>query len=158
MTHALSPNEQRWRGIALVLLPGVLLALKFSPPATAGHWLPFAPSCGAITGLPCIFCGTTRALHCLLNGDWPRALYFNWLAFPLLGGAILFLATLLVELLLQRNFLALCPKPVMNRRSAGSLLAGLFLLWVLQVTLAVSQRKTELLNPRGPLYSLVAKP
>jgi hypothetical protein len=29
------------------------------------------------------------------------------------------------------------------------------LLWAFQVYLAVSQRKVELLNPHGPLYSLV---
>jgi hypothetical protein len=36
-------------------------------------------------------------------------------------------------------------------------LAVVFCLWALQVYLAVSQRKTELLNPRGPLYALFVK-
>jgi len=35
--------------------------------------------------------------------------------------------------------------------------AGLVLLWFLQVFLAVSQHKIELLNPNGLLYSLVVR-
>jgi hypothetical protein len=34
---------------------------------------------------------------------------------------------------------------------------GLVALWMLQVFLAVSQQKHELLNPRGPLYALFVK-
>src|SRR2546423_12028625 len=59
-----------------------LLLLRWIDPVVAGGWLPFHPSCGAITGLPCIFCGMTRALHLLLNGNFIGAIYFNWLAFP----------------------------------------------------------------------------
>ena len=33
----------------------------------------------------------------------------------------------------------------------------LFALWTLQVYLAVSQHKHELLNPRGPLYALFVR-
>jgi hypothetical protein len=35
--------------------------------------------------------------------------------------------------------------------------AGLILLWAFQVYLAVSQHKSELLNPNGPLYWFVVK-
>src|SRR5438132_13575967 len=73
----------------------VLLILRWMDPVIAGRWLPFHTSCGAITGLPCIFCGMTRALHLLLNGDFDGALYFNWLAFPFLG-AVVFLVTVCV--------------------------------------------------------------
>jgi hypothetical protein len=36
-------------------------------------------------------------------------------------------------------------------------LVTLLSLWALQAYLAVSQHKSELLNPRGPLYALFVK-
>ncbi len=113
-----------------------LLLLRCIDPVLAGSSLPFHPSCGAITGLPCIFCGMTRALHLLLNGDFIGAIYFNWLAFPFLG-AIIFLWV--------------------TRWRLTVFGLGLLLLWTLQTYLAVSQHKHELLNTRGPLYVLFAR-
>jgi uncharacterized protein DUF2752 len=149
--------EKRWRASYLALLPAALLALAFLQPNPLPGWFPFPTSCGAITGLPCIFCGTTRALHHLLHGEFSRALYYNWLAYPLLAGALFLAATNALELLLDRNLLACLPRPRLTRVSLGGLAAGLVLLWSFQVYLAVSQHKTELLNPRGPLYSLVVR-
>jgi Protein of unknown function (DUF2752) len=148
----LTPNERKGRLLALAVLPAALLFLRSVPPA----WLPL-PTCGAITGLPCIFCGTTRALQFLLNGDFQRALYFNWLAFPLVTLLAMLVGVMLTELLLGSNFLARLPKIHFTKRTLGGCFAGLLLLWGLQVYLAVSQHKHELLNPNGPLYSLVAK-
>ncbi|HEY2799782.1 MAG TPA: DUF2752 domain-containing protein [Chthoniobacterales bacterium] len=157
MKRELSPNEKRVRAIALVLLPATLLLLRAVPPSATARWLPFPTSCGAFTGLPCIFCGTTRALHFLLNGNWRSALYFNWLSFPLVAGAAMLFLTLLLELLLDRNLLSRLPKFRLTRLSFAGTLTALLLLWVLQVYLAVSRHKTELLNPKGPLYSLVVR-
>ena len=157
MNEKLSPNEKRIRALALVALPCALFFLRAISPESASRWFPFPTSCGAITGLPCIFCGTTRAVHFLLQGNFGRALYFNWLAFPIVAGAVLLFLVLSAELLRDRNFLRRLPTFHLNRASAASLAAGLCLLWILQVYLAVSQHKTELLNPRGPLYSLVVR-
>ncbi len=157
MKRALSPNERAWRALALAALPGALLILKLVRPEAAPRWLPFAPSCGAFTGLPCIFCGTTRAVHFLLNGEFGRALYFNWLAFPLVAGAAALFVMLLVELVRNRRLIEPWPEIRLTRWSLGGCALGLLLLWTLQVGLAVSQHKTELLNPRGPLYSLVVR-
>lgn len=154
---ALAPNERRVRLLALTILPAALLLLRSVRPDGLPRWLPFPASCGAITGLPCIFCGMTRAVHFLLNGDFQRALYFNWLAFPLLGVAAMLIVVFLAELLLNCNFLVPLPKIRCTRASLGGFFAGLLLLWFLQVYLAVSQHKHELLNPNGPLYSLVAR-
>ncbi len=155
--RVLSPNETRTRLAALVFLPAALLLLRTLPPTGLPGWLPFSTSCGAITGLPCIFCGMTRALHFLLQGNFARALYFNWLAFPVtaaLGCAwLLFLA----EIVSRRNLFARLPRWHLTRNSLGGLLAGLLLLWCFQVYLAVSLHKHELLNPAGPLYSLVVR-
>ncbi len=151
----LSPNETKSRWLALALLPAAALLLRGLPSAGLPAWVPFSTSCGAITGLPCIFCGLTRALHFVLEGEFARALYFNWLAFPFVAAAIALYLLLFAEVLTRRNLLARLPRPHLTRRSLGGLLASLLLLWGLQVYLAVSQHKHELLNSAGPLYSLV---
>jgi hypothetical protein len=124
-------------------------------PATWNAWVPIPTSCGAITGLPCIFCGLTRGLHCLVHGEIAQAVYYNWLSIPILLGACLLLVCNALELAFDVNLLARLPRPRTSRIAGTSYLAGLALLWVLQVYLAVSQHKSELLNPHGPLYSLV---
>ena len=153
----LAPGERKWRVAWLALLPAVLLALAFIKPGSLPHWFPFATSCGAITGLPCIFCGSTRALYHLLHGEFGRALYYNWLAYPLLVSALALFLVSALELWLGRNLLAHLPPIRMTPSSLGGLFAGLVLLWCLQVYLAVSQHKTELLKPDRPLYSLVVR-
>jgi len=153
----LGPREKRWRIINLALLPAAFAALFFADPGSLPKSFPVATSCGAFTGLPCIFCGTTRGLHHLLHGEFGRALYFNWLAFPLLAGALALFFFHALELSLGRSLLARRPRVRLTRASLGGLFAGLVLLWCLQVYLAVSRHKTELLNPHGPLYSLVVR-
>ena len=152
---SLAPNEKRWRIAALALVPTALAALAFVEPGSLPAWFPFATSCGAITGLPCIFCGATRGLRHLLHGEFGRALYYNWLSYPFLAGALGLLLLTALELALDRNFLARLPRPHFTRARGSALAVGLVLLWCFQVYLAVSQHKTELLNPRGPFYSLV---
>src|SRR5438067_12125749 len=130
----------------------VLLILRWIDPVVAGKWLPFHTSCGAITGLPCIFCGMTRGLHLLLNGDFTRALYFNWLAFPFLALIIFFIALFGLEITKRRVIVNLSMVlPVTLRRLTVTGLF-LFLLWTSQAYLAVSHHKHELLNPKRPLY------
>ena len=153
----LAPTEKRWRLACLALLPSVLAALAFVEPGALPRWFPFATSCGAITGLPCIFCGTTRGLHHLLHGEFGRALYYNWLAFPVLAGAMALFLVNALELLLARNFLARLPRPHLTRARGSALAIGFVLLWCFQVYLALSQHKSELLNPHGPLYSLIVR-
>ncbi|HEX4666393.1 MAG TPA: DUF2752 domain-containing protein [Chthoniobacterales bacterium] len=153
----LRSGARQWRAINLALLPVGLLALAWLPPSHLPRWFPFATSCGAITGLPCIFCGTTRALHCLFQGEFGRALYFNWLAYPLLAGAVVLLIINAFEMATNCNLLARFPRPRLTGARCCALAAALLLLWCLQVYLAVSRHKTELLNPQGPLYSLVIR-
>jgi hypothetical protein len=135
----------------------VLLILRWIDPVVAGRWLPFHTSCGAITGLPCIFCGMTRALHLLLNGDFSGAIYFNWLAFPFLAVAVFLIALFAVEVTKRRVIvnLSIIPPATFGRLTVIGLC--LFLLWTSQAYLAVSHHKHELLNPRGPLYSLFVR-
>ena len=120
-------------------------------PETAA-WLPLHTSCGAFTGLPCIFCGTTRAIHHLLNGRFAEAVYFNWLAFPVAAFAFALAVISLLEALLARKVIRLETSFTLTGRSASLGFCALLALWVLQVSLAISLHKHELLNPSGPLY------
>lgn len=151
----LSPNEQRTRAAALVVLPAALWLLRSLPPGGLPPLIPWQTSCGAITGLPCIFCGMTRALQFLLNGNIARAIYFNWLAIPLVAAGALFCLLWAVELCLSRRLQL--PRMPLTRSTVTGAFVGLVLLWSLQVYLAVSLHKHELLNPAGPLYSLVVR-
>ena len=154
---SLSPRGCVRRLIAVVTLATILLLIRATDPVVAGTWLPFHTSCGAVTGLPCIFCGMTRALHFLLKGDFARALYFNWLAFPLVAAVICFGVLLTIEIALQRTLLNLRPVAPITSRRLGIVLLMVAALWTLQAYLAVSQHKHELLNPGGPLYALFVK-
>src|ERR1051326_7955800 len=109
-TSRLTPTHKRGRFAFLALLPAALGANALVEPGSLPGSFPFATSCGAITGLPCIFCGITRGLHHLLHGEFARAIYFNWLVLPLLAGALTLFLVSALELLLARNILARLPR------------------------------------------------
>jgi Protein of unknown function (DUF2752) len=96
----------------------------------------------------------TRALHLLLNGDFIGAIYFNWLAFPFLGAVIFLIVLFAIEIAKRRAIWRLRVIWQLTRRGLTVFGLGLLLLWTLQTYLAVSQHKHELLNSRGPLYTL----
>jgi hypothetical protein len=96
----------------------------------------------------------TRGVYYLLHGEFGRALYYNWLVFPFLASAVAIFGIHLLELILDRELFPL-PSIRLTRTSCAAMALGFVLLWCLQVYLAVSQHKTELLNPNGPLYSLI---
>ena len=150
--------QDRWTRIIFLSALGIFaLLLRGFEPGTIASWVPFRTSCGAVTGLPCLFCGLTRALHYLLNGEFGRALYFNWLAFPIAAGALFLFAMSAMELALGRRFFVVAPVFRMTPRTISIGAALLISLWVLQVYLAVSHNKRELLNPAGPLYTWFVK-
>ncbi len=143
---------------AAFLASGVMgvIALRFVNPENLRLGV-LPASCGAVTGLPCIFCGMTRALHHLLNGHFERALFFNWLAFPAIGLVSLIAALFVIELTLRRQIVALVRPIHFTRRFASTGVVLLSSLWLLQVYLAISQHKRELLNPNGALYAVFVK-
>lgn len=159
--NVLNQNETRFstRGRAFVIgaITLSLFAIHFADPRIVSQWLPFPRSCGAITGLPCLFCGMTRALHLLLGGDFAGAFYFNWLAFPFLAALIFLIVIFSFEIAMRRellNWRALAPR---DTRQLTICALGAIVLWSLAAYLAVSQHKKELLNPRGPLYHLFVR-
>lgn len=150
----LSRTETRFRACGIAAIACAAVMLRLFDPATMKPWLSL--SCGAATGVPCIFCGTTRALHCLLNREVSRALYFNWIAFPVAALALLFAVVAAWELQSRKRVVRLTPVRV-TPRGIVIMLLTLTLTWILQVALAVSQHKSELLNPRGPFYALFVR-
>jgi Protein of unknown function (DUF2752) len=157
---ASSPDSRSQGVIRLAFVIGAtatLFVLRSVDPVAAGSWLPFHTSCGAITGLPCIFCGMTRALHALLNGDLARAVYFNWLAVPFLGAVVFLIACCMLEMAGQRVDMEWNIIVPITKRKLTIIGSGLFLLWAVHVYLAVSQHKDELLNPDGPLYAFFVR-
>ena len=134
-----------------------LLVLRVVDPVVAGSWIPLHTSCGAITGLPCIFCGMTRALHLLLNGEFGGALYFNWLAFPFLGAVVFLVVVCVIEIAKRCIILIWNTRVRLSARRLTIIGLTLFVLWALQAYLALAQHKHELLNPCGPLYALFVR-
>lgn len=152
----LTNAQRRWR-IALLSVAIVgALVLRALRPEQIGHVWPFAMSCGAVTGLPCVFCGFTRAMHYLLNGDLGRALYFNWLAFPFTIGLLGVAGAVVREIVTATRVLQL-QHVQMTRRRFATAAATMLALWAFNAWLAVTQHKTELLNPTGPLYALFVR-
>lgn len=155
-SQLLTSAQKQLRFLALLGMLTGLALIRISNPASAGDAF-FYPSCGAITGLPCLFCGMTRGLHELLLANLGRALYFNWLVFPLLGVLLLLGAVFVTELTLKKSVFHWARATQLTSRRLSFGAAILLLLWSLQVYLAVSQKKRELLNPEGPLYGLFVK-
>jgi Protein of unknown function (DUF2752) len=155
-----SAGDGAYWAIRLIFVLGAtaaLFVLHFVDPVMAGSWIPLHTSCGAITGLPCIFCGMTRALHLLLNGDFGGALYFNWLAFPFLGAVVFLVVVCVMEIANRRIIVKWNTSAPITARKLTVIGLTIFMLWALQVYLTVSQHKHELLNPRGPLYALFVR-
>jgi len=157
-SHApLRASEQKLRAVCIGAAVLSFVGLRFFEPSHIPAWLPIHPSCGAITGLPCLFCGLTRAIHHLLQGNFAAALYYNWLALPISAGAVLLAAIFTAELIANKKMLQIHVRFCFTPRSVAIAGAVLLSLWLLQVYLAISQDKRELLNPSGPLYALFVK-
>lgn len=161
MTEVTSPQPlsrtdiiMRTAGVACVL--GILAALRWLDPESLS-WFPLRTSCGAVTGLPCLFCGITRAMHHLIQGEFARAIYFNWLAIPLTLAAIALVLISSGEVALGRRVLQGRLRFRLTSPRIAAIAGGIAALWVLQVSLAVGLHKTELLNPAGPLYGLFVR-
>jgi hypothetical protein len=149
------PREMRFAFI--IGATAILLILRAVDPVNFKKLVPFPTSCGAITGLPCIFCGMTRALHLLLNGDFGGALYFNWVAFPFLALIAFLIVLFAIEMAKRRVIVNLTAITPITVRKLTIIALIMCFLWALQVYLTVSQNKHELLNPRGPLYALFVR-
>ncbi|MEI6072601.1 MAG: DUF2752 domain-containing protein [Verrucomicrobiae bacterium] len=141
----------RARWIRAGIVAGIAAAL-----AVLACGLPHHPSLScafhALTGLPCLFCGGTRAAGALLHGQWERALYLNPLAFPALLAALLVAGSLAIEAARGRP---LCGWERALRPTGGRLAAAAAALclawWFPHVVLSLKTPKPELVNLHNPV-------
>ena len=149
-----SPNLlPRRRGLRAVI--GCLLAAGLAIVALLGPsgTRPLVLPCGlhAVTGLPCPFCGGTRAARAVLGGHWSRAVYLNALAFPALLLVAVAAAVLLLEAATCRR---LVPWDALLRKISlwGPMLVVLAIAWwIPHLVLALRTPKPELVNLHNPV-------
>jgi Protein of unknown function (DUF2752) len=138
----------------VVLLVGLAL-LPLAPPLV----FPGLPTCAfkSATGLPCPFCGGTRAAQALLRGELSRAVYLNVAALP---AVIAFLAAALVlgwEALRGRS---LADWNALSRRLrplAPIVIGLLCAYWLIHLADALHGPKPELVDLRNPIARAVQK-
>ena len=140
----LSFREKLRRLAALLLVAATGAALAFFPGNDTDGFVscPLQDTCG----IPCLLCGGTRALQALLAGDWARAVYLNWLAFPVGLASAAWMFHWLREILIgQRIPIRIICRP----RHFLILAAALFALWGFHIHDALATPKPELLNTQA---------
>ena len=153
----LLPHERKLRVLVAGILSAGLLAVAFIEPRGQ---LPF-PHVPCIfrstTGLPCPFCGGTRAAHWLLQGNFARSLDLNVLAIPALTVILAVTLCIAFEAATARR---IAEWESLVRRAAKFLPVAILLVvvtWIPQVIRAVQQSKTELVDPRNPIAGAVQR-
>ncbi len=146
------PLTPRQRFLRVVLLACAALAACLP---VLKNLLPSIPSvpCGfkALTGLPCLFCGGTRAASAALCGEFEYSLYLNALSIPVLV-AIMLLASLSAWEILRG-------RPLAHWQSISQLcikflplvLVLLLAWWSLHMISALRTPKLELVDPDKPI-------
>lgn len=150
----LLPHQRlaRVAGVTVLLVGGGMVWM-FAP------WLvTLVPKCvfHAGTGLPCAFCGTTRAITAAAGGDWSRALELNAFGIGVLVTGVAGFLMIGVEALRGR---ALLDWNACGRRFARflPLLIPLLLVWwVVHLADAIRTPKGELVDFSNPVAVVVA--
>jgi len=151
----LSRTERQGRLLFFLSLAAVTLWLAF------GSWPgKRSPLLGApcifkqVSGLPCAFCGGTRATRQILKGNFEKALYLNAIAFPTVVGIALVSLGLLYEAVRGR---ALFPRPAPKTHLVLVLCGvGFLAAWtVWHAWDALSTPKPELINLKHPLVKFI---
>jgi hypothetical protein len=141
--------ESRLTRAVVVMALGIFLTLF----AVFPRLLSFA-FCGfhRLTGLPCPFCGGTRAARAILQGDFLLALYLNPLAFGVLIFLGVFCGIAVIEALRGQSMADW--QALWNRRHRivlVLLVVGVLLWWPVHLFSALRKPKTELVNLRNPV-------
>ena len=136
---------------AAVLL--ALLGLALLRPAR-----PIFP-CGfhALSGLPCLFCGGTRAVRAILHGDLQAAIYLNPLAFPALALVVATVVVLLIEAAAARSLVPWEDFVRRFGRIAPVLVLPALGFWVIHIYLALRTPKPELVDFHNPIAAAVGE-
>lgn len=148
------PLTSRQRLLRVVLLACAALAVCLP---VLKNLLPSIPSlpCGfkALTGLPCLFCGGTRAATAALHGDFEYSFYLNALSIPVLFAIMLLASVCAWEILRGR--------PIAHWHTISQpcikflplVLVLLLAWWSLHMVSALRTPKPELVDPNKPIAS-----
>lgn len=144
----LSPSQKQARLIGILLILGFLTyAFFLNPDWRSPSWA--FPDLLNVVGIPCLFCGGTRATHFILHGEFQRALYFNWIAFPALAAAVSLVLVMSLEIGRCR---ALLPSVRLRKSQWMTLGVVAALMWGHHVYDALYSPKPELLNREGLFF------
>ena len=122
-------------------------------PLTPPQRFPGLPMCllKSATGLPCPFCGGTRATQAILRGDFARALHLNAAALP----AVITLVTAASVLgweAMRGRAIGDWDAQLRRLRSLLPLLAALLCVyWLVHLMNALRAPKSELVDLRNPI-------
>lgn len=153
----LLPHERQVRFLVAGLLSIGLLALALVEPRGQPPFPPVPCVFRMTTGLPCPFCGGTRAAHWLLQGDFARGLDLNILAIPALALTLGITLCLAVEGATSHR---ITDWEELVRRTAKFLPVIILLVavtWIPQMIRAVQQPKPELVDLRNPIAGAVQR-
>ncbi|HEY5769200.1 MAG TPA: DUF2752 domain-containing protein [Terrimicrobium sp.] len=149
-------DQRKSRASAAAIIVAALVGAALLPLGAPPEF-PGLPRCllkGA-TGLPCPFCGGTRAAQALLRGDLSRSLYFNVAALP---AVLAFVTAALVLGWEAMRGRALGDWDALMRRVRTLLpiLAALLCAyWLVHLGSALRSRKSELVDLRNPIAHAV---
>ena len=144
--------QSRWLRVGLAI---ALLLATFSVAFLHSERRPslslFPCAFHSISGLPCLFCGGTRAVSAILDGNPQSAVYLNVLAFPVLALAGIVVCVFLIEAVAGR---LIGPWEKIFRqlnRLAPLLLLPAVAWWAFHIYSALITPKPELVDLRNPI-------
>jgi hypothetical protein len=153
----LSREERQSRALLAAGIGGAYifaLVLPFLPKLAIGSWSFCAFH--KLTGLPCPFCGGTRATRSLLNGDWHQAIYLNPLSIVVLGFGIVFTLLWTVEAIRGRELFHR-PRKTSIARTFQVLGVAILAWWAFHIYDAVRTPKPELVDFGNPVAETVRR-
>ena len=150
----LLPHQRlaRVAGVTALLVGGGVVWM-FAP------WLvAIVPKCvfHAATGLPCAFCGTTRAVTAAAGGDWSRALELNAFGTGVVVAGVASLLVLGIEALRGRALLEWVSCRRRFTRVLPLVVPLLAFWWVVHLIDAIRSPKSGLVDLSNPVAEVVA--
>jgi hypothetical protein len=149
-------SEGRWLRGGLAVAIVIFLGFLGLFPGTGSLHPLFPCAFRAITGLPCLFCGGTRATRAILHGNFQTALSLNAVAFPALLFLVLAIVVLLAEAL-RGHRLALWESAFRHLNKLAPLVIALALAWwIFHLVSALKTPKPELVDFNNPIAAKAA--
>lgn len=145
------PRERKLRiAAAIAIVAGLGIFALLPPPSGTSFGFP-ACVFHKSTGLPCPFCGGTRAASALLHGDLGRSIYLNPLAIPAVALLLTIAAVLGWEGIRGKPLADWGAWTMRYKRFFLLALLGAFLWWLPHVYIALRMPKPELLDLSNPI-------